>query len=160
MDSARVAHRFSKLLFVYFVECNPMRHSGVNPARPDDAVRDPVIDNLITGSKPVRHLAHCQLLGPLEFGGRDPVLATDPLNDFYCIGLAFGTRMALSIELICDLAIRQIASQCSDPVDNRSRIPHPVCDVGRELHGHVRCWRHPASGCEPEVAFDWPASQP
>jgi hypothetical protein len=73
----------------------------------------------------------------LEFSRRNPITATDPLDDFHCVGQAFSTGLPLPVELIRDLTIGQMASQFSNLVDNRRRIAHAVCYVERKLHRNI-----------------------
>ena len=95
---------------------------------------DPIVDDLIARAKPFGHLLDSQLFRTLEFGSRNPIPATDPLDDFHRVRLTFGTELSLPIEPIGDLAIGQAARQFSYPVDHRGRVAHAVRYVGRELH--------------------------
>ena len=114
-----------------------MRHSGVNTTRPDDAVFDPIINDPIARAKPFGHLSDCQLLRPLEFRGRNPIAATDPLDNFRRVGQPFCADLSFPIELICNFVILQVASQFSDFGNHRGRIAHAVGYVERQFYREV-----------------------
>ena len=99
-----------------------MWHAGMNTTRLDYAVTDPVINDLITRTKPFGHLSDCQLFRPLEFRRWNPIAATDPLDNFRCVGQPFCADLSFPIELICNFVILQVASQFSDFVNHRGRI--------------------------------------
>ena len=110
-----------------------MRHPGVDATRPDHAVIDPIINNLIARAKSFGHLSDCQLPTPLEFGRWNAIAATDPLDDFHCVRSAFCAGLPFPIEPIGDLTIGPVASQFSNFVHNRGRVAHAVRYVEREL---------------------------
>src|SRR5260370_35743039 len=110
-----------------------MRHSGVNPTRPDDAVLDPIIDDLIARAKPFSHLSNCQLFPPLEFRRWNPIAATDPLNDLRGVGQPFRAGLSFPIELVCDFSIGQGSSQFSNFVNPRGPIAPAFCPFARAL---------------------------
>ena len=91
-----------------------MWHAGVESTRPDHAVIDPIINDLIAGAKSFGHLADSQFLRPLEFRRWNPIAATDPLDDFHRIRLTLGAELSLAIEPIGDLDIGQAAGEFSD----------------------------------------------
>jgi hypothetical protein len=114
-----------------------MRHSRVNTTRPDYAVIDPIVNDLIARAKPFGHLPDSQLLGPLEFRRWDPIAATNPLDDLQCVGKPFCAGLSFPIQLICDFGIGQVAGQCSNFVNHRGRIAHAVGYVERELYRDI-----------------------
>ena len=104
----------SKLLFVCSAEGDRVRHSGVNSTRPDHVLLDPIVDDLIARTKSFGHLLDSQLLRLLELSRWNPIVATDPLDDFHRVRPAFCAGLSLAIELIGDLTIGHGASQFSN----------------------------------------------
>ena len=85
-----------------------MRHPGVNATRPDHAVIDPIINDLIARAKPFGHLSDCLLLRSLEFGRWNAIAATDPLDNLHCEGQPFCAGLSFPVEPICDFAKRAV----------------------------------------------------
>src|SRR5437899_6892911 len=112
-----------------------MWHSWVDTTRPDHAVINPIINDLIARAKPFGHLSNCQLFPPLEFHRWNPISATDPLDDLRGVGQPFRAGLSFPIELVCDFIIGQVASQFSNFVNYRGGIAHAVGYIERELHG-------------------------
>ena len=135
-----------------------MRHSRSKTTRPDDVVFDPIINDLIACAKPFAHLSDCQVLRPLEFCWWNPIAATDPLDNLHCVGQPFRAGLSFPIELICDFAIRQVASQFSNSVNHRRWIAYAVSYVERELYRDVATGATLPSDVNPGAAFDWLAS--
>ena len=109
----------------------------MNATRPDYAVIDPIINDLIARAKPCGHLPDCQLLRPLEFGRWNAIPATDPLDNLHCVGQPFCAGLSFPIELIGDFAIGHVPSQFSNFFNHFGRIAHAVGYVERELYRHI-----------------------
>src|SRR6516165_10340213 len=126
-----------QLLFICFVECNPIRGSGVKPARLDDTAIDPVINDVRADPETLGHLLNSQLLWPYEPGLRNLVAVTDPLDHRTGEGLAQGADLPFLIEPIGDLPVGEAFSQMPNAVHNCSGIPHAVSYLGSELHANM-----------------------
>src|SRR5215469_4654746 len=107
MNPARVMYPRSKLLFVRFIESNPIRGSGVQPARLDDAAIDPVINHVRADSEPLSHLLNGQLFRPREPGLGNLVAVADPLDHRTGKGFAERANVPFSIETHGDFHVRQ-----------------------------------------------------
>ena len=114
-----------------------MWHSGVKATRPDHAVIDPIINDLIARAKFFGHLADGQLFWSLELRCRNPVSAPDPLDNLRGVGQPFCAYLSLPIELVGDFSIGQVASQSSNFVNHRRRIAHAVGYIERELYRDI-----------------------
>ena len=61
-------HPLTELLLVCLVECNPIRGSGVKPARLDNAAIDPVVDHVRADSETLGHFHNIRRRHKQEHG--------------------------------------------------------------------------------------------
>ena len=104
----------AQCLFMCGIECNPIRHSLVEPTRGEYSVFDPAVDHTGADSKLSGYLLDGQLLGLLEYCRRDLITPADPLDNLRGIRLTFGAAVTLSIELLNNLQIEQSLGYFAD----------------------------------------------
>src|SRR5689334_18039784 len=98
-----------------------MGHPGAEATRPDHAVIDPIINDLVARAKPFGYLSDCELFRPLELRRWNPMLAADPLDYLRRVAQSFRAGPSFPIELICNFTIGQVARQFSNLVNHRGR---------------------------------------
>src|SRR5262249_53728881 len=105
------------------------------------------------------HLMNRPLFRPFEHGPGNLVAVTDPLDDRGSEGFAQGADLPFLIEAIGNLPVGQASGEMPHALHNRGGIPHAVSYIERKLHANVTAGR-PATGCEPEAAWEAVASRP
>jgi len=117
-------------VFIQRFECNPIRHSIIEPTCCDDLVFDPVVDHAGADTELLGYLLNGKFLRLLERCRRDLIAPTDPLNNFRGIRPTLGAAMTFSIELSSDLRIGQALSQLVDSLYYGGRVAHAVGNMG------------------------------
>ena len=105
MDSAGVAHPVAEFLCVCFVQCNPIRRSGIQAAGLDQPTINPVINYIGADPKALGHLLDGQLLRTYERGFGNLIAITDPLDHGNAEGSAESADMPFSIKGLGDFVI-------------------------------------------------------
>jgi hypothetical protein len=111
-----------------------LRHSILEPTcRRDDPVLDPVVDHPDADTELFGYLLRGQFLRILEWRRWNPISPTDPVNDLRGIWPALGGGVTVSMELSCNLVIRQALSQLADSFHDCIRVSHAIGHIKRQL---------------------------